>query len=210
MELSCIQTEAGPAESMLYLGSATSVHNDLLEQVLSNYRVFRLEQAMPTPEQVVEFSGQLAAQIEQQRIKRLTVLGIADGSSVALALAAFNPKLVRRLILLNGTTRVSPGIGSRMIDTIERFLPLGLPLRPLSEDFDARPFLHRVRCPVLVLTTADASPFVQSQAKLLAKAIPNAWKEILTAAGQTAAEFSRVLSQFEELPAKRPQKNLTQ
>jgi hypothetical protein len=99
-----------------------------------------------------------------------------------------------------------------MIDRIEALLPLGLPLRNASNAFDARAFLHRIHCPVLVLVSAGAGEFVREQSRVIAKRVPNAWLRQLEGEALVGdvltAEAEQCVESFFEVPTKRPQKNL--
>lgn len=167
----------------------------------------------PASREIWNFSHELVEQLEQLDAKRLTVLGIGSGGALAQALAIGYPKLVRRVVLVDSTTRLSPSKISHWIDALERFLPLGLPLRSLSRGFDSRPQLHRLRCPTLVISSGDAAPFERAEANLLTEKIPNAWFMSLAgypldAAWQINPALTREMLAFLQVPTKRPQKNL--
>lgn len=160
---------------------------------------------------------QYAELIEQQFLskdfKRVTLVGIGRGANVAQAVAIVFPRIVRRVILVNATTRLAPSKFVRMVDRIERFLPLGLPMRSSSTSFDSRPYLHRVRCPALVLTTPSADSFVRAQADTISQAIPNAWRretrgEVSHDSEFVSSELTTLIREFLDVPPKRPQKNL--
>ncbi len=184
----------------------------LAKSFRSQVRIVAVAGRMPAMLEVSDYTEDLLALLEEQKIKRLSLLGIGEGGALAQATAIAAPKLIRRVILVNSATRVHPSRLDSLIDGAERFLPLGLPLRPLSRAFDSRPALHRLRCPVLVLTSRTASPFELSQAALLTRKIPNAWGETLDglavdAAGQIHPILRDRILTFLEVPAKRPQKN---
>jgi len=184
---------------------ATELAADFMPYVLS---------AVPPPQsEVFDFVARLSAELARLKIKRATVCGFGSGGTVAQALALMEPKFVRRLILLDPTTRVAPGWISRAVDRVERMLPLGLPLRPLSQNFDSRPFLHRLRCPVLILTQRGASDYIVAQSRYIASKVPNSWVSTV-ADGTTSAgpfltpELKARLRDFLQAPTKRPQKNI--
>lgn len=176
------------------------------------YALYVVSDELPRPENVEEFAEALMRTCRNEGLRRLTVLGIGRGGSVALAFAICATRMVRRLVVINTTSRMAPGLFDRSIDWIEEVLPLGLPLRTLSKAFDARPMLHRIHCPALVLTTPSARPFVSEQAKLLAGRIPNAWGKHLSdkpldAEHRLSDELRGTLRNFLQVPVKRPQKN---
>jgi hypothetical protein len=86
-------------------------------------------------------------------------------------------------------------------------LPLGLPLRVRSKGFDSKPFVQRIRCPVLVVLSQEAGEFERVQAYELANRIPSAWVVDLLQAVDPIKEFSDCLDTFEQVPVKCPQKN---
>ena len=184
------------------------------EQLSGEFRVITLTSPLPAVERVVEYSTAVESELKQLGVKRATLLGAGAGASVVQALAVFHASSVRRVILVDPTARLSPGLGMRIIDRIEHFLPFGLPLRKLNDAFDSRPFLHRLRCPTLILSTPSAGLFHRQQASYLAKKIPNArWRELPSqAVALTSKQWSDALSSeikaWSDTPAKRSQKPL--
>ena len=147
------------------------------------------------------------------KIKRATVLGLGLGGSIAQAIANIDSKFLRKLVLVDATTRVAPNRFTRFIDTLERVIPLGLPLRALSKAFDSRPFLHRIRCPVLILRSPDADAFLDTQSQLLSKEIPNSWfvalsRPVRNESGVLDHDLELIIKDFLEVQVKAPQKNL--
>jgi hypothetical protein len=94
-------------------------------------------------------------------------------------------------------------------------LPLGLPLRRVVRGFDSRPFLQRIRCPVLVVSTADDSLEERRDAATMARRMPTAWQMTLQGrnklsvdggSDERTAEFAQLVVEFSEVPARAPQK----
>lgn len=201
--LLCIGTPGDPA------------HDGAPSAALSaEFKVLSLTSPLPSMEQVVEYAEALERELKQLGVKRTTLLGAGAGASVAQALAVFHPTIVRRVILVDPTARLSPSLGMRIIDRIEHFLPFGLPLRKLNHAFDSRPFLHRLRCPTLILSTPNAGLFHRQQAAYLAKKIPNARLRELTSAAVSANRqwgdaLSAEIKTWSDTPAKRSQKPLS-
>ncbi len=180
----------------------------------AEFKVLSLTSPLPSMEQVVEYADAVERELKQLGVKRATLLGAGAGSSVVQALAVFHPSIVRRVILVDPTARLSPSLGMRFIDRIEHFLPFGLPLRKLNSAFDSRPFLHRLRCPTLILSTPAAGLFHRQQAAYLAKKIPNARLRELTAAAVNPDRhwgdaLSAEIKIWSDTPAKRSQKPLS-
>jgi hypothetical protein len=187
----------------------------LAEQLSDQFLPFLVVATLPAQNRVFEFTANLLSKLQEQKIKRATVCGFGGGATIAQALTVLEPKFVRRLILVNPTTRVSPGFASRFVDGLERMLPLGLPLRPLTDTFDSRPFLHRLRCPVLIVGQENSSDYLRQQSKFIATKVPNSWYKILARVQSEdgvllSLEMRQLLAEFLSAPVKRPQKNNTQ
>ena len=152
----------------------------------------------------------MAEAIEKKKVRLGVVLGLLSGANLSQAFTVLRPRFVRRLVLVNPTSRLKPSIVTRSIDWLERFLPLGLPLGRLSRGFDSRPFLHRIRCPVLILLTSEASHYEKSEEAILSRSIPNAWATALPTSRQELhlPAVVSLIKEFFEVPVKRPQKNV--
>jgi pimeloyl-ACP methyl ester carboxylesterase len=179
----------------------------------TEFSVYVVRANSPSSSEVIFFAEQLYQCLAKERLKRATVLGFDSGGGIAVALSDSFPKFVRRLVLLDTTTRIKPGIVSRFIDGLEGLFPLGLPLRRLGKDFDMRPLLHRIHCPTLILSSPRAGVYLRQQASLLAGRIPNAWVQSLQGSPldenrAISLEFLNLVSDFLQIPVKRPQKNL--
>ena len=190
-----------------------SVHaQTYLRAFKGEFRTYVLTSSLPGQREVSSYAKDLAGHLAKLRIRRATICGIGPGASLAQAVALDSPKLVRRLVLLDASTRLAPGLVSRMVDRLESLLPLGLPLRRLSGDFDSRPMLHRVSCPSLVLVSRSAGEYMAAQSSYIAKKIPNAWhcvlgKSHLDSKDELSEEFCQLVKAFLQVPTKRPQKN---
>lgn len=211
------RTERG-APVLFVLGSGITDRPALgrcFERLLDRYRIVAPIKPLPHVEHVPEYTADLARALDDAGVKRLTLIGVSGGGSVAQALAVELPGIVRRVLLVDPTARITPSLSTRIIDRVERFLPTGLPLRSLTAAFDSRPLLHRLRCPVLVLVSPSAGLFEQSQARLIARRAPNARLRHLTEAlyddeGHVSGELAGMLEEFNLTPAKRSQKPLSE
>ena len=99
------------------------------------FALYVLSSDLPSQEHVEPFAESLTRQCKKDGLRRITVLGVGRGANVALAFSVFAARLVRRLVVLDGTSRLAPGRLSRAIDAGEEFMPLGLPLRSLSKSY---------------------------------------------------------------------------
>lgn len=215
-------TERG-AQVLLFLGESGNgkrLPDFIFEGLSEQYKIARLNTPLPTVTKVLSETTKLQEALSDIGTKRTTVIAYRDGTPLAQALGALAPEVVRRLILIDPQARVSPSTLLRIIDKVEMFLPLGLPFRALNNDFDSRPLLHRLRCPVLILDSINADLYHREQASYLLRKIPNARRENLKSAIFTGAETASGAALGEELtvkirdflqvPAKRPQKNRTE
>ena len=183
----------------------------LTQDLARKFKTYVVTSSLPAVDQVIPYVEQLIGELEARKIKRVTAFGIGPGGTIPQALAVFGAKLVRRIVLLEATTRLEPGVLLRMIDRIEAFLPLGLPMRSLTNEFDSRPLLHRVHCPTLVVATKSSNSFITEQANVLAHRIPNSWLATVDAAYRKdglafGPEIVQLVEEFLQVPVKRPQK----
>lgn len=152
-------------------------------------------------------SNQLAEEVirfmDTAAIKQATLIGFANAGAVAQHVTIAYQKRIRRLIIVDSPTRAQMTTWEKCLSWLEHILPLGLPFRSVSQGFDGRSFLQRVRCPALVLFTPEASSFIKSQAQLERDLLATAWLSVI----KSLEEFSVLLLEFLEIPAKRPQKN---
>jgi pimeloyl-ACP methyl ester carboxylesterase len=140
-----------------------------------------------------------------RKVRAASYLAFGSTSTVVQALALKDPRRVRTAIFVDPETRPHPSYWLRLLDLLERKLPLGLPFRSKVEAFDAKPFLHRLRFPGLVLSSPGATQHQQEQALEMSKAMPTAWlKQLDRLDGKTLAN---IIVDFEKVPAKCPQKN---
>lgn len=154
-----------------------------------------------------ELSKTILEEFKDKKVRQVSMIGIKAAGAIAQNIALIDRKLCRSLILINTTTRPHPTSFSRVIDRIESILPLGLPLRQNSLNFDSKPFLQRLRCPALIITTQNSNEHEKSEAMILTKRIPTAWYYDSNKSN-TAEDLAKLISEFEAVPAKCPQKNL--
>ena len=185
-------------------------HGRLTAEIAAGEKSFCVLGAFPDSAHVESYATLLERELNGRELKRVTVVGIGNGANIAQAVAIAFPRIIRRVVLVDATTRLAPSRLVRLVDRIERVLPLGLPLRSSSTSFDSRPYLHRVRCPTLVVTTKGADGFTRAQSEIILATVPNAWHAEIDAVGPglIGDELLGLIRGFLEVPAKRPQKNL--
>lgn len=153
-------------------------------------------------------SESLAELMPSLGMKQASLIGFGAAATLAQNLALCQPKLVRTLAVIDSSTRPHPTRWERLVDHLEERLPFGLPLRLGSQGFNIKSYVHRLRCPLLVVGTPKASSFIRAELKSLAALAPTAWEAWI--AGESAEAESHSLTAtllaFQDVPAKCPQK----
>ena len=155
--------------------------------------------------------------LQAKGIRYVSAIGLGAAAGLVQSLALASQGAVRSVVLLDATGRPHPSFWMRFVDMLEQKLPLGLPFRSAFAGFDARPVLHRLRCPALVITTNSASEYVRSEARRFKTILPCAWYEDLVcpaaAHGDTVSNQNEQVQQcaelvfrFSSVPVKCPQR----
>jgi pimeloyl-ACP methyl ester carboxylesterase len=154
-------------------------------------------------------SETLSATLGSLGVRQASLVGMGAGAALAQNLALSHPKTVRSLAIVDSSSRPHPTRWERCVDWIEEHLPFGLPLRLGSSGFNVKAYVHRLRCPLLVIVTSRASAFIRDELQSLASRAPTAWRVALSGPLETQiAELSEALLNFQDTPAKCPQKNV--
>lgn len=141
-------------------------------------------------------------------VRQASLVGMGAGATLVQNVALDQPKLVRSMAIVDSSSRPHPTRWDRCVDWLEERLPFGLPLRLGTKGFNVRAYLHRLRCPVLVIATTKASGFIQEEVRSMALRAPTAWRVFLGGTeDEQIAELSDTLLAFQDTPAKCPQKN---
>lgn len=151
----------------------------------------------------------LTTTLAQLGVRQASVIGMGAGATIAQNFALANPKSVRSLAIVDASSRPHPTRWERFVDWVEERLPFGLPLRLGSEGFNVKAYLHRLRCPLLVIATTRATAFVRDEIKSAALRAPTAWRIVLSGGDEAqSVQLSEALLAFQDTPAKCPQKNV--
>jgi len=155
-------------------------------------------------------SDSLLLTIAQVGVRQASLIGMGAGATLAQNIALIEPKTVRSMVVVDAASRPHPSSWDRFVDTLEARLPFGLPLRLGSKGFNVRSYVHRFRCPLLIVSTSRASTFIRDELRQLALLSPTAWRVDLsdTHREQEASVFAETVIAFQETPVKCPQKNL--
>ncbi|MEZ4753652.1 MAG: hypothetical protein R3A13_05000 [Bdellovibrionota bacterium] len=188
-------------ETQRYEDFAIEVSNALSDKS----RVARIEIPFVTEKNWKQITEALEACIDEAKIRQSSIVAFGSASTIAQHLSLLSQKRVRSLILVDAETRPHPGVWSRCVDWLEKQLPLGLPLRSKSEAFDGKPFLQRLRCPVMIVTSPEADAHSLAEANILLERLPISWKSELSF-DNSINELVELAVEFQDVKAKCPQK----
>lgn len=157
-----------------------------------------VELSVPPPRGAKEW-GSVSQRIEELLaglgIRYGAVLGVGEGSVIAQHLAITRPKICQSLIVVDPVFELSETFLGRFVARVESVLPLGLPLRIGGDQFASAPFLHRIRCPTLVVVSAQVGAASAREMESMARRIPNAWYQMLNATDDSV-EFIELVRTF--------------
>ncbi len=182
--------------------------NDLFNEISQSTRCILAEIPIVTESNWSELTAELIKFLESKNIRQASFVGFSDAASIVLNLALYDLKLVRSMVLVDAATRPHPSKLQKIVDKIENLLPLGLPLRSYGKGFDAKSFLQRMRCPVLVVLSSYANLYTISQVEIFKTGLPTAWSVNLKQSNQMH-ELKELVIDFQQTPAKCPQKNIS-
>jgi pimeloyl-ACP methyl ester carboxylesterase len=209
----CLQ-DIGSGRAILVLierGPQSARYSDFVrllgEKLSQRQRFVVLESSLAKAENWREDCDKLEAILEEKKIRQFSIVGVAAASTLAQELTLRQARKVRTLTLVDATTRPHPSLFSRAIDGIEGFLPLGLPLRGGTAEFDGRSLLHRLRSPTLVVLTPYASAASAAQLDEIVAKLPTAQAVILKIAdlSELTDQAAKLVESFQDTPAKCPQ-----
>jgi hypothetical protein len=205
--------------SLLLILPGHNLNLDALREISktlqANFKVLLYLGDLPKPTEVYEFAKNFCDNLINLGHKRFTIFAESAACALAQALTLHSNSTgtgaVRRLLLLDPQSRIKPNLLNKILDKIESKLPLGLPLRPLNEDFDSRSSLHRLRCPVTIALSQESNLFLRHEASLLHKRIPNCYYVEFSHSLHTNQGKQDLLHELNKLlqkSVKNPQKNL--
>ena len=188
-------------------GEQADVVHSLADQLESGGRILTVETELISSANLQQAYNEFRDLLNEQKVRQAVFVGFGAPCSLLQRLALEHFKMVRSLIFVDATTRPHSTGVERLIDWLEQFLPLGLPFRVRGKGFYAKPFLQRIRCPVLILVRKGASAYEVSESDVLAQLLPTAWKLPWSDWPKTETVL-REIARFQSIPVKCPQKNL--
>lgn len=185
-----------------YRPLAESVYQTLAEDA----KRLLIELAPVTDTNWEQATNDLLALLAEQGVRQASFVSFGAAGVVVQNVCLYDIKLVRSVIFVDAATRSHPNLLTRIVDRIEQALPLGLPLRAITRGFDGKPFLQRIRCPVLVVTSQRASAHERAEADRMVQRFPTSWRSELAGAEEDA-KLLGLVNDFQGVMAKCPQKN---
>lgn len=161
-----------------------------------------------TSENFESLTEQIRTVLSELGIRQAQFVGLGSGATLIQNLALQAVKLVRSMVVIDASMRPHPSAVERVLDSLEQRLPFGLPLRLSSGGFNVRALAHRLRCPVLLVATKRTSSFIKRELRELSYKAPNAWYIDIAGINDDCDELTGLISAFQGIPAKSPQKNL--
>jgi pimeloyl-ACP methyl ester carboxylesterase len=186
----------------------TALATDVRAALRSAARVVSLKAPLVTASNWQQLTVDLQSVVQLLETRQVSFVAFGATAALVLSVALEEPRFVRTLALVDPTARPHPTAWSSIVDRIESALPLGLPLRAAAKAFDARACIHRIRCPLLLASSPSASPFVRSQVQELSHKAPTCWTVSITNAANSGEELAVVLTAFQDVPVRCPQKNV--
>ena len=156
-----------------------------------------LELCVVPPQSGVEWeqtSAQLEAALADRGLRHCPIIGIGESALMVHHFAVFRPKICQSIILIDPVFQLSATRMTRLVNWIEQILPLGLPLRVGTDSFISAPFLHRIRCPTLVISSAGEGDEQEEATSSMTRRIPNGWFKRLDLEAQEADLIESVSS----------------
>lgn len=203
-----ITRDTGKGRAFSFVLEEGSIYEDILLPLFDEFnlksRVIVFLVPKITPLNWSQISNELINKFTELNVRQTSIVGSGSSGAIAQNIALKENKLIRSLILIDSNTRSHPSFSTKLIDKIEKLLPLGLPLRTNRLDFDSKPFLQRLRCPALVITSSHSNNYTKDQAKIIASRIPTAWH--IPIKNNLISNLSKKIEEFELVPAKCPQK----
>jgi len=143
--------------------------------------------------------AQLESALADRGLRHCPIIGIGESALIVHHFAVFRPKICQSIILIDPVFQLAVTRFTRLINWVEQILPLGLPLRVGTDSFISAPFLHRIRCPTLVINSGKEGVEQEEAISSMTRRIPNGWFRRL---GREAPEADLIESISSFLPVR--------
>jgi len=204
-----LKSDQGKGRTFILLEPAEiyrSYCEELVAALSERCRVLHYEVAPFTGVQWRLASDEFLQLMIDSGVRQCSILAFGSCSTLAQIYSLSNLRSIRTLVLVDSVPRPSPGPLERIGDRLEKFLPLGLPMRGSSTGFFGSAFLQRIRCPSLLILSPAADNYATEQFEQMLEGLPTAWGVKM----ESWSEFSQIISavlEFQQVPARCPQKN---
>lgn len=165
-------------------------------------RVVWLETSAVTDESWADLATEALGIWKDRKLKQARVVGFGAAAVLAQKIALEDPKEIRSLVIVDGAPVAQQGAWQRLLSRLDAFTPFGLPFRVSGTGFDARSFLHRLRCPVLLAQYHSGVGDLLELEEL----IPTASYINLAADGDPTEALCAAIQKHQTVPAKFPMK----
>ncbi len=211
LQLVSLVEESGRGQTSIVIsekGCADFLDRKVIDDLISNGRLLKFATAEITDENWQEISRQFIELLDSHGVRQASFVGVEDAGSIVQHLALTNLKRIRRIVLIDPATRAHPRLFDKITDWVEKKLPLGLPLRVVGKAFDSKPFLHRIRCPVLLVKSRTSNEAELAEIEFMSNHLPTAWMVDLSADNNDSEieSLNAAISEFQLVAAKRPRK----
>lgn len=202
-----VERDEGKGRTLVFLHEERlESPQDALQHLSAQNRLIHLVTKDVTPTNWEQISNAVSEVFENKQLRQVSFVCLEHASVIALHRSLDEGKFVRSLVLYHPISSPHPNWATRAAEYIEEKLPLGLPLRTLQPGFHAPSFLHRVRCPTVVLLREHASTQISEQAHMMAQSIPTAWLVTMGQQENLYSKIEEVVEDMSAVPVKCPQK----
>ena len=204
-----IMSDSGRGRTWLAIFSEdywSSICQETLRQLSEKLRKIELKSIKPDSGNWKDLSEDFQNKLAELKVRQSSLICFGACSCLGLNQALINKKSVRSLVLVDAISRPSPTKKERIISTLEEKLPLGLPFKSGIKDFDAKPYLQRIRVPSLIVVGPKADTYTKSEADIFLERMPTAVKH--ECLDNEYSDLGNQIERFLEVPVKCPQKAL--
>lgn len=180
----------------------------IASRLQARFRVMVLASEEILPDNYESITAEIFHILSSLEVRHGQFVGLGSAAALVQNLALHNPRLVRSMVVVDASMRPHPTRTERVLDSLERGLPFGLPLRLTPIGFNVRAFAHRLRCPILLIASKYSNSFVRRELRELSYKAPTAWYMDISESNDQAKEIVSLIDAFQGIPAKSPQKNL--
>ncbi len=182
------------------------IAEQLFEELSTSFKTLLVRVKPFTEDSWKEKAEYLDAVLTAEKLRTAALVAFGNVCPLAQKYSLEHLKMIRSLSLVDATTRPHPRLFSRVLEKIERGLPVGLPFRYRDGGFNTKPFAQRMRFPVLLIATPLATSYQRQETMTLAKVMPTAWLLDMLQNSNWTKEIAAEITSFQDVAHKVPQK----